>query len=681
MSFHHSRFTAVATLVTALLTRPAVGCPQDRPAQAGSDRPRFATDIVVTPERGETPRHLVPASIVVVDEQTPPKLPAVTFGEIVSFLPGFVFQQAQPYSMPPLVSARGFFGGGEADYVVLLVDGVPIADAESGLVDWAQVPPSSIRRIEAFRGPGASMYGDAAIGGVIQVFTDRTAGGGRASFSGGSFATFIGDASYGRRMQRAGLFVSGSALRTDGFTTHSAGHDVQGTASIDGHLRGAPWRWTLGGHERDRDDPGVRPADAVLIDPLGSDRLSRFDNRQRHGLTTSFTLNRSGAAWQTRARVHVAGRGEDRVRTVLLAPGLGDRRARALSTLAVGGSVEADRLFNVAKQPVTLRFGVDLSREHLDTDYRGVNDSGAIGAVTADASGRRARGGAFVLADWDPAPRLRVSAAARWDRIGDDFTGRLATSATHNAGSPRVSATVLLDRERSISLFSQVGTAFKAPTVDQLFDPRPYPDFRGGTFTIANPLLVPQRATNVEAGIQGGSRVHWSALAYRMRVDNEIDFDARTFSYANIGHSRHTGVELEAGGALWPRVQPSVTYALTRVIDDDSGLQLKNIPRHVFSAGIQVDLPWKVAMSARYRHTAGAFFDDDDVFRIQGPSTLDIRVRRQLGRHAVFVDAINVGDHHYQEYGFTLVGFDGRRVPYAYPGAPRGIRVGFNAAF
>jgi len=42
------------------------------------------------------------------------------------------------------LSARGFFGGGEADYVRLLVDGVPIADAESELIDWSMVTASSI---------------------------------------------------------------------------------------------------------------------------------------------------------------------------------------------------------------------------------------------------------------------------------------------------------------------------------------------------------------------------------------------------------------------------------------------------------------------------------------------------------------------------------------------------------
>ena len=126
------------------------------------------------------------------------------------------------------------------------------------------------------------------------------------------------------------------------------------------------------------------------------------------------------------------------------------------------------------------------------------------------------------------------------------------------AWTPRVGATLQLNDARTLALFGQVARAFKTPTLDQLFDPRPYPDFRGGTFTISNPRLVPQRATNVEAGILGGGPIRWSAIAYRANVDNEIDFDVRTFSYANIGESRHTGVELDAEAA-WGRLTPSMS--------------------------------------------------------------------------------------------------------------------------
>ena len=132
-----------------------------------ADPVRFNTEVVVTPERAETPRALEPFA---TDMISAPALtfPAVTFGDAASFIPGFVVAGGEPHGRPPVISARGFFGGGEADYVLLLVDGVPVSDAESGLIDWSALTTASIRSVEAARGPGASTYGDSSVGGVIQ---------------------------------------------------------------------------------------------------------------------------------------------------------------------------------------------------------------------------------------------------------------------------------------------------------------------------------------------------------------------------------------------------------------------------------------------------------------------------------------------------------------------------------
>jgi iron complex outermembrane recepter protein len=166
---------SIAALGVAVPAMAQAANPQTTP----SDSARFQTEIVVTPERGETPRILVPASTVVIDAPALAALPVVHPAEVVSFLPGFHVAQSQFFAGRPVISARGFFGGGEAEYILLLVDGVPVADVESGLIDWSLVPTTSIRRIEAFRGLGASMYGDSAIGGVIQILTDRSASGGQ----------------------------------------------------------------------------------------------------------------------------------------------------------------------------------------------------------------------------------------------------------------------------------------------------------------------------------------------------------------------------------------------------------------------------------------------------------------------------------------------------------------------
>jgi outer membrane receptor protein involved in Fe transport len=185
----------------------------------------------------------------------------------------------------------------------------------------------------------------------------------------------------------------------------------------------------------------------------------------------------------------------------------------------------------------------------------------------------------------------------------------------------------------------------------------------------------------MEAGVSGTGRVRWSALAYRMAVKDEIDFDARTFRYANIGESRHVGVELEAEGRWWDRLRPSVLYALSRVVDVDGDRQLKNIPRHRVGIGMAADLPWASGLNARYHRSAGGYLDDESAYAIAGPSALDLRIRRPLARHSLFLDVLNLTDDVYEEHGFTLTDFTGRIVPYVYPGPPRAVRAGLTLSF
>src|SRR5687768_15009521 len=175
-------------LIAALVSAPAAGAQQPASQPTQSTPPRFEAEVVVTPERGETPRALVPASTVVVDRERLAAIPAAHTSEIPAFLPGFMAARPQFHAGRPIVSARGFFGGGEAEYILLLIDGVPAADVESGLADWLLVPASSIRRVEAFRGPGASLYGDSAVGGVVQILTDRVDDT-HGTITAGSFAT------------------------------------------------------------------------------------------------------------------------------------------------------------------------------------------------------------------------------------------------------------------------------------------------------------------------------------------------------------------------------------------------------------------------------------------------------------------------------------------------------------
>lgn len=66
-----------------------------------------------------------------------------------------------------------FMRGTNSSHVLMMIDGVKIGSATSGNPALQDIPVSQIERIEIVRGPRSSLYGSEAIGGVIQVFTKK----------------------------------------------------------------------------------------------------------------------------------------------------------------------------------------------------------------------------------------------------------------------------------------------------------------------------------------------------------------------------------------------------------------------------------------------------------------------------------------------------------------------------
>ncbi|HEX4439481.1 MAG TPA: TonB-dependent receptor, partial [Thermoanaerobaculia bacterium] len=201
----------------------------------------------------------------------------------------------------------------------------------------------------------------------------------------------------------------------------------------------------------------------------------------------------------------------------------------------------------------------------------------------------------------------------------------------------------------------------------------------GGTFTVSNPALEPQRAETVEAGGSGAwGALGWEAAVYRIAVDDEVDFDPATFTYRNIGRSLHTGVETTA---RWTAavVQPFLSYAFSRVIareGEDSGGQLKNVPRHLLRAGIAASLPAGLRGEVVASRMFGRYADDANRFPLEDGVLLDLRLERDFGPLTARLDVLNAAGVHNDAIGFTLPDFSGGEAPYVYPGPRRAVRFG-----
>ena len=289
------------------------------------------------------------------------------------------------------------------------------------------------------------------------------------------------------------------------------------------------------------------------------------------------------------------------------------------------------------------------------------------------------------LKSYDPTARTidgNPRRMIRWDRIDDRFHGDASGRAVNEAWSPRLGINVRLGdlAAAPLSVFAGVSRAFKAPTLDQLFDPHPFPDFHGGSFTVSNPDLRPQRAVTLEAGISRETpSLRYEASVYRTEVREEIDFDPATFRYVNIGRSLHRGLEASARWRLTRDLEPFVSWAWTRVEaleGPDAGRQLKNVPRQLVRGGLAASLPAGFRVEAVASALAGRYVDDANRFPLRNAVIVDARLERDFGAWSARLDLWNAGNSRSEEIGYVLTDFRGRQVPYAYPGGRRSLRAG-----
>lgn len=130
--------------------------------------------MVVTATRTPQLPERVAATLKVLDAATLRQAPSLTLDGTLRSIPGFsLFRRSDSFSANPTaqgVSLRGLGPSGASRSLVLL-DGVPLNDPFGGWVAWSKLPREGLGRTEVVPGGGATAWGNAALGGVIQIFS------------------------------------------------------------------------------------------------------------------------------------------------------------------------------------------------------------------------------------------------------------------------------------------------------------------------------------------------------------------------------------------------------------------------------------------------------------------------------------------------------------------------------
>jgi len=195
--------------------------------------------------------------------------------------------------------------GVQGDRILVMVDGQRAVGRVNGTIDLAQYDLSNVKKIEVVKGTGSTLYGSDAMGGVINIITqrppnDRIFTDLHSEYGSYATTTHSGELSWGK--PNIGLSLNGRYFHTDGFDLDKSTPHTNGQDNIDRLNLGAKARlrlsdrWSLETNSRymnetrtwveselwpgdllfvyDDDETNHRYENAVTLDYLSGDKYS-----------------------------------------------------------------------------------------------------------------------------------------------------------------------------------------------------------------------------------------------------------------------------------------------------------------------------------------------------------------------------------------------------------------------
>ncbi|TCJ13458.1 TonB-dependent receptor [Parasulfuritortus cantonensis] len=635
----------------------AIACAMACHLPARAETPYALDEIVVTASRFEQERVIQPAQVRVIGPDEIAASNALTVPDLLERAAGLSVRSL--YGDTPSaveLDARGY-GETGSSHVLVLLDGRRLNAPDSNAVDmWSTIPLSRVERIEVQYGGGTVLYGDNAVGAVVNIVTrdDRSAttSSGRAGLTAGSFGTLQGNGA----LTLAGPALTGrldvAATRSDGYRDHERSHG----ASAGGRIATRPGDLSafvdFGLGRLDADLPGYLTLDQARADP----RASVAGNGQGDSQRDTWHL-RPGLVYKPAEGVTVqAELGYDANHLdSALSYDIGggylatSRVANDYDTLSFTPRLNLlHRLFGLDAESV---LGVDLYRTDFDSkrDYFGVTrlnmrqDSQALYAQTS------LHVGAGTV----------VTAGARRQRV-DQSLDRTASSDLDN-DQARTAWDLGISQQLTPSarLFARHGRVFRFARSDELT-----------TYTGLGIPLRPEHGRSSDVGIDWhGGRGRLQATLYRQDLADEIAYNANpdgdwsTYDgrNENLQRTRHQGLTVDASLKLAADLLARAGYSYTKAYftaGADSGKTIPLVPRQEARLGLNWRISPEWQADGRLNWSSSRYYGsdtDNSAARLAGFLTVDLAATWQRGAWQVRLDGRNLTDKHYATTGFEYL--------------------------
>jgi outer membrane receptor protein involved in Fe transport len=677
------RLSVSARVFTTILFSAAAVTPVC--AQAVTD----VETVTVTATRSATALANVPESVSVVTAAQIANTPAQGLDDVLRNLPGMTLNEIGPDVGHPTAYNESMRGLPTTETrMLVMVDGVPVNDPFFGYIQWNRIPLDNIERVEIVRGGGSPLWGNTAMGGVVNVITRAPqADELNLSASAGSYGSY--DTSlHGSYADEdwVKLSVNAAFTGTDGYQTTPASWTSFGTPN----LRSPVYTPTSDSAQ----NVGARADFAPRADLSGFLDVHYHEDQQY--LSTPIGLDRQHI-W-TYAGGVAKTFGADTTLTATLfhddSNFLTNNPHLLTFTTEYNSNVHTtDASDNGASIILSQKFGALVPNINIGADFHEITGSdhanyyatsGALAAPTIVGGGNQLFLAGFAQAQVKPIEPLLIMASLRYQYYSssngvDTFPPGFGTlpDRKYYRFTPRVDGRYQFDDE--FALRGAYYQSFRAPTLDQLY--RTYADTTAGIFE-GNPFLLPETLEGEEIGLdfnRPGLRSQFTF--YNSTISNLITqrnldpseypsvlgvtcgYDAATFTFLSCTRNINSasavarGFEAEVNWDIGSGFSTNLTYTYadshyTANPADPAavGERLEGVPMHNAGASLTYADPagWQITTILRYLSKSYGDAIPADGLIQNAHFVTDVSASYPVTEKLqVFVQAQNLFDKHY----------------------------------
>ena len=652
---------------------------------------------------------IVGASTSVITSQDIERPPSQSLPDILAQQVGVQVTHVtgSPTGVNDMVDVRGF-GAFAQSNVLVLVNGRRYQDFDLQGFDFSQIPINSIERVEITRGmSGTVLYGDGAIGGVINIVTKTASG---APFSGrvegavGSYGFGEGRVSASATSGPWSSAIYANAATSQGYRQNSQLNQQNAVGNLS--YRSPEWTGYLNiiGDSQRENLPGTLQ-NLPLVYPITLDTprasVTPFDwaHKQDFGVTAGFTRTLGSGAdlivdggvrrkFQQGQFFNYFNNPFFSFDPSTAAP------ANYVNTVMTTSSVtpRIDMRHQLFGVPNRLLTGIDFYNTQYDSDRPQAEGLPDIHRYSI----RQTTASIYAMNTTTVTPALEISYGGRLQRNfvkGQDvYNPAVDPNAGFYASDPQAAPADSSEWQYALhlgyeyrinpilALFGRVARAFRLPNADERVG-------AGNPFDVVVPPnlnLKTQTSYDVENGLRVTlGKFNFQTTGYIMELNNEIHFIPALFANVNLDPTQRMGWENSATYQLSDDVRVRAGVAYTRATFREGQFAGKEIPLVAPWSGY-TGLTWDIVKKLLVLDVTATFWSDrrmdNDQANIQpqipANATMNVKLGGEWNQFFWSAAVLNFFNTNYYDYAIASAFTQGFFSAYPQPTRTFVLRAG-----